>query len=191
MQRREFLEAIAGVSALLPALTLGLDRLTWAQDVNARAAAGGALRTLDPARNDTVTTIADILLPQTDTVGATAVGVNRFIDLLLTEAMLPEDRDRFLAGLDAIEARCRTLYGAGLAALSRQQQQALVNALDEHLPAPAEEREKVHPPVTAESGYALLKSLTVLGYFTSEPVAKQLLIEAPIIPGRYDGCIPV
>jgi hypothetical protein len=44
--------------------------------------------------------------------------------------------------------------------------------------------------MTAEAGFALLKRLAVLGYFTSEPVAKQLL-EAPIIPGRYDGCVQV
>jgi hypothetical protein len=45
-------------------------------------------------------------------------------------------------------------------------------------------------PVTAEGGFALLKSLVLFAYFTSEPVAKGL-INAPIIPGKYDGCVPL
>ena len=43
---------------------------------------------------------------------------------------------------------------------------------------------------SAEDGFAVLKRLVVFAYFTSEPVAKEL-INAPIIPGRYDGCVPV
>jgi hypothetical protein len=42
--------------------------------------------------------------------------------------------------------------------------------------------------MNAERGYELLKRLVVFAYFTSEPVAREL-INAPIIPGRYDGCV--
>ena len=42
--------------------------------------------------------------------------------------------------------------------------------------------------MNAARGYALVKQLVVFAYFTSEPVAKGL-INAPIIPGRYDGCV--
>ena len=35
-----------------------------------------------------------------------------------------------------------------------------------------------------------IKELTLLGYFTSEPVGKNVLHYDPI-PGRYDGCIPL
>jgi hypothetical protein len=190
MRRREFLEAIAGISALLPGLALGLDPEAFAQNLHARAAAGGALRTLSPPEDAAVTTIADILLPQTDTIGATQVGVNRFIDLLLTEAMLPADRERFLAGLAAIEARSQSDFGAPFGSLRRQQQESLVRALDEHLQLPEEARAQAGAPVSAAGGYALVKRLSLLASFTSEPVAKDL-IKAPIIPGRYDGCVPV
>lgn len=190
MRRREFLEAIAGISALLPGLTLGLDPEAFAQTLHVRAAAGGALRTLSPPQDAAVSAIADILLPQTDTIGAAQVGVNRFIDLLLTEAMLAADRERFLAGLAAIEARSQSDFGAPFASLGRQQQQSLVRALDERLPTAEEVRAQARAPVSAEGGYALVKRLSVLAYFTSEPVAKDL-IRAPIIPGRYDGCVPV
>lgn len=189
MDRREFLESIAGLSALLPGLAL---EQAFAQGVHARAAGSAVPRTLSAAQDAAVTAIAEILLPQTETVGATQVGVNRFIDLLLTESLLPADRDRFLAGLTAIDARSRTLCGAPVAGARHEEQLALIRALDEQLPprppTKAEQALLESQPVSAERGYALLKQLVVFAYFTSEPVAKGL-INAPIIPGRYDGCV--
>jgi len=193
VDRREFLESIAGISALLPGLSLlPLQQQAFAEAVHARARAQMGLRTLNPAQDAAVTCIAEILLPQTETVGATQVGVNRFIDLLLTESMLERDRDRFLEGLAAIEARSRSLHGAPVASARREDQLALIRALDETLPARAPTRPEQaaldRQPMTAERGYELLKRLVVFAYFTSEPVAKDL-INAPIIPGRYDGCV--
>ena len=184
MDRREFLESIAGLTALLP----------FAATLHARAAAAAELRTLSREQDAAVRCIAEILLPQTDTAGATEVGVNRFIDLLLTESMLERDRARFLEGLAAIDARSRALCGAPVAAARREDQEALIHYLDEQLPArpPARSEQAAldRQPVTAERGYELLKHLVIFAYFTSEPVAKDL-IDAPVIPGRYDGCVSV
>lgn len=192
MDRRQFLERFAGVSAALSGVALlpGLDAL--ARQAHDRAGVGFRLRTMNAAQDATVTCIADVLLPQTDTIGAKAVGVNRFIDVLLTESMLDEQRKRFLEGLAQIDARCHSLYGSAFAAASASHQQALIHELDRHLPAPTssprELAARARAPVTAESAYAQVKELVVLGYFTSEPVAKTLM-SAPLIPGRYDGCI--
>jgi hypothetical protein len=189
VDRREFLESIAGISALLPGLPL---QQAFAEDVHARARAQPGLRTLSPAQDAVVSCIAEILLPQTDTVGAAQVGVNRFIDLLLTESMLERDRNRFLEGLAAIDARSRSRNGAPIAAARKADQEALIRALDEQLPARpptrAEQKALDRQPMTAERGYELLKRLVIFAYFTSEPVARDL-INAPIIPGRYDGCV--
>jgi hypothetical protein len=194
MDRREFLEQLAGMSALVPGVSLLPGLGTFAREVHARAKASAALRTLTPQQDATVSCIAELLLPETETLGATAVGVNRFIDLLLTESMPETQRDRFLAGLAAIDARSESLYGAPFVAARREQQDSLMHALDvrspEPNPTPAGATALEKAPMTAEGGFALLKRLAVLGYFTSEPVAKQLL-EAPIIPGRYDGCVQV
>jgi Gluconate 2-dehydrogenase subunit 3 len=193
VDRREFLESIAGISALLPGLSLlPLQQQAFAAGVHARASAQTGLRTLTPAQDATVSCIAEILLPQTDTVGATEVGVNRFIDLLLTESMTERDRERFLEGLAAIEARSRSLHGVPVVSARKEDQEALIRSLDETLPprspTRAEQAALDRQPMTAERGYELLKRLVVFAYFTSEPVAKDL-INAPIIPGRYDGCV--
>jgi hypothetical protein len=191
VDRREFLELIAALSAAVPGLC-SAEAFTQA---HARAQAAAKLRALDTLQAATVTRVADLILPQTDTVGAGGVGVTAFIDLLLTESMPPAQRERFLAGLALINARSEQQYGTPLPSARPEQQAQLLQALDAQLPAhdpgPAEARALERSPVTAERTYAALKGLVLLGYFTAEPVAKQLLISAPIIPGRYDGCIPI
>lgn len=195
MDRREFLESIVGLSALLPGLSLlPLQQQSFAASLHARAAAATGLRALNRDQDAAVRSIAELLLPQTDTAGAAQVGVNRFIDLLLSESMLERDRARFLEGLAAIDARSRSLCGAPVASARRADQEALIRSLDEQLPArPPTRSEQAaldQQPVSAERGYELLKHLVVFAYFTSEPVAKDL-IDAPIIPGRYDGCVGI
>src|SRR2546430_10190748 len=56
-------------------------------------------RTLTPDQAELVATIAEQILPETDTPGARAVGVHRFIDALLAESYSAEQRERFVAGL--------------------------------------------------------------------------------------------
>jgi hypothetical protein len=194
MDRRQFLESIAGISALIPALALvpALEQQAIAAELHARARAVTGLRTLSPDLDATLSSIADILLPQTDTVGATQIGVSRFIDVLLTEAMLERDRDRFLEGLKAVEAQFAQTQTMAFAAAPREQQEALVSALDGQLPQRAPTRAEAaalaQGPMTAPHGYAVVKQLVLFAYFTSEPVALGI-INAPIIPGRYDGCV--
>src|SRR5947207_15988275 len=114
MQRREFLEAIAGTSGWVAALSLLPlpDRAAFAQGVHARAKASPGLRTLNREQGALVTSIAEALLPRTETVGATDVRATRFIDLLLTKSMVERHPDRFLAGLGATEVKSQSLHRA-------------------------------------------------------------------------------
>ena len=57
-----------------------------------------------PAQNKTVTTLAEIIIPQTDTAGATKAKVNEFIDAVLADAK-PKTTQKFLDGLAWIDTR--------------------------------------------------------------------------------------
>ncbi|HWE24927.1 MAG TPA: gluconate 2-dehydrogenase subunit 3 family protein [Myxococcales bacterium] len=179
MRRREFLEIVAGVSTL-----------ALAQQLHAAARTGVRLRTLSEQQNSTLSALADALLPESDTPGALTLGVDRFIDLLLTESLIERDRNRFLAALEAIDERSRSRSGAVFPSLSEEQRHALLSELDGALPTPGAKEPK-DAPMTAARGYAMVKRLVVYAYFTSPPVAKELLKTYPIIPGRYDGCLAV
>src|SRR5207302_489004 len=105
-----------------------------------------------------VTDIAELIIPETDTPGATSVKVPQFIDLLLTEWMSDSERAVFLDGLREIGAR-------GFASMSPAQRVELLEALD------AARASKSGAGFT----FGRLKALTVYGYFTSERVQRDLL----------------
>ena len=141
---------------------------------------GSAGRTLDPHQMETVTYIAEMILPETETPGATSVKVPEFIDLMLTEWSPAVERDRFLAGLADLDARSRRTYGGVFLDLRRADQEALLQTLDGVKGTDG----------SAEQAFETLKQLTIYGYFTSERVMKDVTRE-PVIPGRFDGCIPL
>jgi len=96
------------------------------------------------------------MLPPTDTVGATAVGggLNRFIDLLLTESMIEAYRDRFLRVLRQI-TRAGQLVWRAIHTVRKEEQESLCGhlmfTLPEPHPTPARPRRLPKKPITAEA----------------------------------------
>lgn len=137
------------------------------------------------SQNRMVDIIAEIIIPATDTPGASAAQVNRFIDAMVGESYSPDDRDRFLQGLEDLDARCKDAYGAPFVDLDDAQQRALVGELDdETFGADADETDAESPPF-----FRMLKELVIVGYYTSEIGATQEL-KTNLVPGHYDGDVP-
>jgi hypothetical protein len=106
------------------------------------------------------------------------VGVPAFIDLLYGEFMTPAERQMLTTGLDAVETAGKAAGGASFSALAVQGQDTVLRAM-----ARAEEGQP-------QGFFRLIRSATILGYFTSEQVGRTVLHYEPI-PGRYEGCIPI
>jgi gluconate 2-dehydrogenase gamma chain len=182
MHRREAL-AFLGTAVLAPLLSSlsAQERYTLGERLHERIAGvrtpGGALTAAQLAL---VTVLADTILPRTDTPGATDVGVPAFVDLLMAEWYGDDDRAALLSGLDGFDARCRTAAGKGFADLTEPERAAFLATIDG----------KPGETATVEGAYRRLKEAMVYGYVTSEPIATRLAT-MPIIPGRFDGCIPV
>ena len=64
-----------------------------------------AFQTLSPPQQRTLAALVDQILPPTDTPGASDVGVPQFVDRMLTDWYAPDERDAFLADLDAVDRR--------------------------------------------------------------------------------------
>ena len=132
-----------------------------------------------------VSQVAEIIIPKTDTPGAKDVGVPGFIDQILKECYKKEDQDKFLAELKAFDDEAKKEYGDPFIELDAEQQAAFVKKVHD---AAVNTDDVGTPP---ERPFILtLKELTMLGYFTSEPGATQVLQYSPV-PGAYKGCIPV
>lgn len=124
-----------------------------------------------------MTALSERIMPTTDTPGAIAAGVPAYIEKLLADWSLPEDRVPIIAGLDAIEARSRNDFKvAGATATPAQQDALLTLAMNDQLPGGADFFEN-------------FRQLVLTGYFTSEIGITQEREYLPV-PGQYDGAYP-
>ena len=139
-------------------------------------------RALTPDQADLIATIADHILPETDTPGARAVGVHRFIDAMLAECYPVEERERFLAGLADVDAHARRTCGRAFLQCATTEQRALLVHLDREAFATT--------PGPEAPFFRTMKELTLVGYYTSEIGDTRELRHAPV-PGRFDGCVPL
>ena len=154
-------------------------RRAWA------AAPAWAPRTLSPAQLELVATVAEHIIPQTDTPGARGAGVHRFVDTLLSDHYPAEERTRFLAGLADVDARAQAAHGKSFIACTPPQQVALLTALDEAA-YPSVRVDSARPPETWF--FRRMKEVTLVGYYTSEIGASRELRVNPM--GTYLGDIP-
>lgn len=146
---------------------------------------GPAGRVLEPHALRTVAAIAEIILPETDTPGATAAGVPEFIDRLLAGWFTDRQRAAFLAGLAGVDVRSRARWACDFVDATPAQQTALVAELD----AETEALRASEPRRARDEFFARMKWATVYGYCTSEPGATRAL-NYRVVPGRFDACVP-
>lgn len=194
MERREALRLL-GMAAALPLIP----RESYAILRSARSevdSGSGALRTLSAKQDATVTRMAELILPETDTPGARAARVNEFIDLILTEWYNPEERARFLDGLANVDAVSQKYFGRDFTECEEAEQVKMLTEFDQAMAAEAETLKsrpraaRMEPPQPTHNFFHMFKQLTLTGYFTSEVGAKQAL-HFQMVPGHYDGCIPL
>jgi hypothetical protein len=182
MHRRDVLQFLGG-AILAPRLASlsGLERWRAGSRLHEELADGQpAGKGLSATQLTLVTALADTLIPRTDTPGAVDVAVPRFIDRLVEEWYPDNLREEILTGLDAIDARATAMGGQPFAALDAGGRGAVLTALDL----------RATPSDPAETTWRQVRNQIVFGYVTSKPVA-ELLRTTPIIPGRFDGCVPV
>lgn len=129
--------------------------------------------------------VAETILPATDTPGAKAAQVGQFMTVMVTDCYDEKDQRVFLEGMKALDEACRKAHGKTFLEAAPEQRTALLTAVNEELKA----YNKTRKPEDPNHYFGLMKQLTLLGYFTSEPGATQAL-RYVAIPGRYEGCIP-
>jgi glucoside 3-dehydrogenase (cytochrome c) hitch-hiker subunit len=191
MLRRDLLRVLSAV-AVTPVLPRELSLILR----QAQPAPGYALRTFTPHQNDVVVAMIDLIIPETDTPGAKAARVNEFMDVILTDWAMDEERVRFLNGLTDVDAQSKALYGKDFVSATSLQQTALLQALDDsidwrHGPVVEKAADAVEDPFIQLKGefFRSLKHMTIHGYYTSEiGFTEELKLE--IIPGGFHGCAP-
>ncbi len=145
-----------------------------------------------------VTHLVDVILPTSDTPGALDVNIPQFIDMMYHDIEKTQNQELFKQGANIFIQK----FGSPVLEGKKED---FEKSLASYFNIPEEETKNIlrdqRRPVekintSEKENYALYKflisvrSYTLLGYFTSEKVGKEVLIYDPI-PGSYQACIPV
>jgi hypothetical protein len=147
-------------------------------------------RTLNAHQQATVEAMAEMIIPRTDTPGASDIGAVGFIDLILTEWYEEAERTRFLSGIADVDSRSHILFGEDFVDCSSPQQSDILMALGEKMTEEIGERARPmrgRGPSAPANFYAMMRHLTLTAYYTSEAGASEEL-HFEMIPGSYQGC---
>ncbi|MER2492875.1 gluconate 2-dehydrogenase subunit 3 family protein [Catenovulum sediminis] len=120
------------------------------------------------------------VIPKTDTPGAVDVDCHGFVDHQLKHVHEQSAQSSATAILDKINQVCRTRFSKGFIELNDAQQLDILQQV-EALQGSFSKQD--------ETGFKLVKSLIVFGYYTSQSGAMQELRYLPV-PGGFRGSVP-
>ena len=119
----------------------------------------------------------EVIIPQTGTPGAAATDTHGFIDDQLANCKSSVEASHFIANLDKAGALIKQHWSMDFSKLAEPDQKAAMTAIANKA-APFES--------LAGDFFNNLKSLTIIGYYSSEAGASEELVYLPV-PGGYDG----
>ncbi|MDE2984065.1 MAG: gluconate 2-dehydrogenase subunit 3 family protein [Gemmatimonadota bacterium] len=166
MKRRQAIGVLGGVAAgpiLVPSGAFA-ELLAWSERVRKSSRSPDAPSRLTPPRTRVMAALAEVIIPETDTPGASQAGVTEFVAALVDGWLDDDDRDLFLAGLDTVDPAARERFGADFADCTAAQQSEYVGELDAQVT-----RQREDPGASASSHFFHhVKRFTITAYFTSE-----------------------
>lgn len=196
MKRRRAIGVLGGIvgGPLLAPEGAFAELVAWAERVRASAGtpAGAdpvgpqvAASLLTPPRTRVLAAMAEVIIPATDTPGASEAGVTEFVAALVDGWLDKDDRDRFLKGLDTVDPSARDRFGSDFADCTPDEQEALVGALDADLSRLRDD------PTTDETRHFFhdVKRFTLTAYFTSEVGLEAIGYRTTF--RAFEGCAPL
>ncbi len=180
MNRREALKGVALLTggALSPSVVSAI-----LSGITAGGSGKWSPKIVTGRQNELITTVAELIIPATDTPGAKAAKVNEFIDLMLAEWLSSDEKDSFFRGVEELDRRDEKLYSAKFVECSVEEQTAILKKLE------AEAASQKGDDGGPKPFFSQMKELVLIGYFTSEIGVTQELKHF-VATDRYEGCIP-
>lgn len=177
MNRRE---AIARTTALLGGTIIGAE--AFLAGCTTSTSKEGLIAAENIALLDEV---GETILPATSlSPGAKEAHIGEFIKLMVSECYDENDQAVFVQGITQLNEYCNQKQGKDFLSLTNEERHNILVALDRE----AKDYEQEKAEGSPSHYFTMMKQLTLLGYFTSEPGATKALRYVPV-PGRFDGCI--
>jgi len=129
--------------------------------------------------------IAETILPETTTPGAKSAKVGEFMAIMVNDCYAANEQQIFSDGMQRINELSRKQFGSSFVKANAQQKHTLLLQLDKE----QKDYMKNKKPEQESHYFRMMKELTLLGYFTSEPGCTKAKRYVPV-PGKFEGCIP-
>ncbi len=124
---------------------------------------------------ETISKLADLIIPRTDTPGAIDAGVPHWIDQQV--AAKPDLQERFKAGLAYLAEQAHTINGSTFTALTEPQQAEILQALS------------TDPDITKRGFFKTMKDITVDNYYKTEAgLVQELGFKGNTFRPSFPGC---
>lgn len=195
MDRRD---AVKYISVLLGSAVVGGDALLVGCKSNT-----GKTDWLSPESVAYLDEIGETILPRTKTPGAKDAQVGKFMQVMVNDCYEEGDQKAFKEGMDKLNDAAKKKFNKTFMEATPEQRKDLLIQIDKEAKDyqksisaynKAEDdkynkdlkyvRQKKSPHY-----FTMMKQLTLLGFFTSEPgLTKALRYTA--VPGKFEGCIP-
>ena len=173
-------KAIQGAASLLGGTIAATQLSTFMSRAAVAAAAGEPPEFFDANQFALIEQIVDVMIPETDTSGAHAVGVHHFVDLMLAEWASPDRQTRYVRGLGQLDADLQGRDGQSFVDLAPDQQLDVLRAVDA----------AAYANNAGNTFYIELKKMVLFSFYSSEIGATEEL-QHEALPGPYKHCIPV
>jgi hypothetical protein len=134
----------------------------------------------DSHQNETVVALSDWIIPDTDTPGAKAAQVNRFIDLLLGAETVQQQK-QYIEALSWLDGYCLSHYSRPFTSLQQDEQSAVLTLLTHASEAPEIRY--------GSELFRVLKDSIVQAYYTSEiGMLEELKYQTNPFQPSFPGC---
>ena len=202
MKRRDLLRAgvfTGAAAALRPPIAAAQNSMAAAQTNELTPAQRGVDASKDLAaanwkplffdehQNETLIVLSDLIIPATDTPGAKAALVNRYIDLVLA-AETRENQRAFLNSLSYLDGESMRRYKSAFRYLSASDQNDLLHSLA-YPNAGSGWTGEAATPSPGHTHFELLKQRVGIAYYNSEiGTNRELGWDGNFTHGTYQGC---
>lgn len=135
-----------------------------------------------------ISELAETIIPATDTPGAKAAGVSPFIIRMIEDCTPKKEQNRFMMGLDEVEAYASQHYGHSFVRCSIEQRDAIADHFERRDRPFKGIAGKISHKVMGDPFFVIMKKYTVIGYCTSmEGATRGLAFD--YVPGHYAGAV--
>ncbi len=130
-------------------------------------------------QQETVAAVSDILIPETDIVGAKSIGAHLFVLKMVDDCYNKQTQDAFLKGIDQLNEISNKQVDKSFVEATSKQREQIIKKIDI----------KEIDSLELREFYRLTRRHTIQAFMTCEYVMTQIN-GYELVPGRFNGCVP-